>query len=197
MAELEDVLNYAVKALEKAQIPYVIVGGFAAILHGSPRTTSDIDMIVKVEKKQIPILIEAFRQEGFDIMESQITLALNEGANASIFRKDTVIRIDLKAARNYDELEVLQQAKTEHFRDNNIQMASVEQILYGKILYLGDISDLEDEELLDFNDARDFVNVYRTAKKLDLNWLKQKVKNKNLEETLNRLLKKAGKKEDK
>ena len=37
------------KALNKAKVKYVIVGGAAVILHGYLRSTKDLDLIVQLE----------------------------------------------------------------------------------------------------------------------------------------------------
>ena len=191
MAELEITFRKAITALTNADVKYVIVGGLAAILRGSPRNTSDIDVIIENEPNLNGKLIKAFKAQDFEVMESQLKMAIDEGFNTSIFIKDSIIRIDLKIARNSDEYEVIEESETWNFQDIHFPIASVEQILYGKILYLGDIKDLSDDELLDFNDVRDFVNVYQSAKSINMAWLKMKVKKKGLIETFNRILAKA------
>ena len=118
-------------------------------------------------------------------------MAFKENFNTSIFAPDSVIRIDLKVATNEDEMEVLHTSEEKRFQDLVFKIASIEQILYGKILYLGDISDLGDGELLDFNDAKDFVNVYHHAPSVNVEWLKEKARKKGLSLTLNRLLAKV------
>jgi hypothetical protein len=124
-------------------------------------------------------------------MEYQIRTAIKESTNASIFAKNSVIRIDFKIAKNPDEIEVFEHAKTEIFKGLKIRIASVEQILYGKILYLGDISDISDDELLEFNDARDFINVMLSEPSINLDWLTKKVKTKKLYDGFLRLMKKV------
>lgn len=158
---------------------------------GKPRTTTDIDIVIQPSPHIADQLINAFKKGGFDVLEEQIRSAFQEGYNASIYVPNSVIRIDLKLARKLDEREVLEQAKNATYKNTQFKIASVEQILYGKILYLGDISDLEDSELLDFNDAKDFVNVYNTVPTFDIQWLEQKAKQKGLQKTLNRLIKVA------
>lgn len=70
-----------------------------------------------------------------------------------------------------------------------LKVASVEYILLEKIWFLGDISDIPDSELLEFNDIIDFLNVFVINKEsCDLDWLKKKVSLMNLSSTLNRLL---------
>lgn len=191
MAELEITFRKAITALTNAGVKYVVVGGLAAILRGSPRNTSDIDVIIKNEPNLDDKLIKAFKAQDFEVMESQLRMAIDEGFNTSIFIKDSIIRIDLKIARNFDEFEVIEESEKWNYQDVHFPIASVEQILYGKILYLGDIKDLSDDELLDFNDVRDFVNVYQSAKSINMVWLKMKVKKKGLIDTFNRILAKA------
>jgi len=40
------------KALNQADVKYVIVGGLATVLHGYPRFTADIDLVVNLEKQE-------------------------------------------------------------------------------------------------------------------------------------------------
>ena len=200
MAEMKEFFQKVINALETNKIDYVIVGGLAAILNGSARTTSDIDIILSPLLKSGELygsdeytdkIITAFRDAGFDVMENQLRLAFKENFNTSIFAPDSVIRIDLKVATNEDEKEVLHTSEEKRYHDLVFKIASIEQILYGKILYLGNISDLDDEELLDFNDVRDFVNVYHHANSVNVDWLKGKARKKGLSITLNRLLAKV------
>ena len=46
MAEMFNFLKVTIILLDKHEIDCVIVGGLAAILNGSARTTSDIDIII-------------------------------------------------------------------------------------------------------------------------------------------------------
>jgi len=46
----------AVKALEtftQCEMPYVIVGGAALVLHGIPRSTLDVDIVIPAERETI------------------------------------------------------------------------------------------------------------------------------------------------
>ena len=40
------------KALNQAKVEYVVVGGLATILHGYPRFTADIDLVVNLEQAE-------------------------------------------------------------------------------------------------------------------------------------------------
>lgn len=41
--ELRTFFTYVIQVLEKNDIPYMVVGGFAAVFYGEPRFTIDVD----------------------------------------------------------------------------------------------------------------------------------------------------------
>lgn len=188
MADLEEALIKTVAVLNDLSIPYVVVGGMAAIHRGSPRTTSDIDVIMSIGPGDGDRLIDAFTNAGYIVLEEQLRLVFLEGHNASIYLPSSVIRVDIKVARKPDEAEVIAQAEDATYKGLSFKIATVEQVLYGKVMYLGDVSDLDDDELLDFNDARDFVSVFQSASRVDIDWVRCKTRAIGLEQTLDRLL---------
>lgn len=189
MAEFLDILTRLIQALKKAELKYVIVGGLAAIIRGRPRTTMGIDLIIEENLVKAKIFLNHLKKNNFDVMDDQILMAFNEKTNATIFDKNSVIRLDLKIAYKKDEQEVLAQAQHIIFKGVELEIASIEQILYGKILYLGDISDVSRSDLLNFNDVLDFIAVFKRSSNIDIEWLKTKVTKINLIETLEKLLK--------
>ena len=53
------------KALNKAKVKYVVVGGTAVVLHGYPRFTEDLDLIVFLEEKNLERVFSAFKVAGY------------------------------------------------------------------------------------------------------------------------------------
>jgi hypothetical protein len=53
------------RLLNEHDIRYVIVGGIAVILHGSPRLTADLDIIIDLEPMSARRAIEALQTAGF------------------------------------------------------------------------------------------------------------------------------------
>lgn len=53
------------KALNKARIKYVVVGGTAVVLHGYPRYTEDLDLIVLLEEKNLDKFFETLKAIGY------------------------------------------------------------------------------------------------------------------------------------
>ncbi len=191
MGEFENLVTRVIHILNDLQMNYVVVGGFAVIFHGRSRTTTDLDLILENDPSKFNLFLAALKSANFDVMENQIQIAIKEGTNISIFDNESMLRVDLKLSRGSDEKEVLQQAIEESFKGLRIRVAPVEQVLYGKILYLGDISDIPDAEMLSYNDIVDFLTVFRRHKDMNLNWLKSKAAARGLDITFERLLKLA------
>ena len=53
------------RALNDAGARYVVVGGFAVVLHGHARLTADIDLIVDLEREEALKVIGALSRRGF------------------------------------------------------------------------------------------------------------------------------------
>ena len=53
------------KALNKAKVKYVVVGGAAVVLHGYPRLTKDLDLIVFLEARNLEKLFSALKSADY------------------------------------------------------------------------------------------------------------------------------------
>lgn len=62
--------------LEHLGIPYFIGGSLAGILYGEYRTTNDVDIIAAVNRRHIPLLINALADD-FYIHDAEIELAID------------------------------------------------------------------------------------------------------------------------
>src|SRR5919204_2451273 len=68
MAGVAAVLGDAVEALDRNEIPYVLIGGLASSLLGRPRTTRDADLLVK--REDALRALEALADAGFETEET-------------------------------------------------------------------------------------------------------------------------------
>jgi hypothetical protein len=61
---VESVERYiqVLKALEAERVEYILIGGIAVILHGLPRFTEDIDILMKVDEENVERLKRALRR---------------------------------------------------------------------------------------------------------------------------------------
>lgn len=65
MADLFDELNKLISSLEKNDIEYAVCGGLALTIHGFPRATFDIDILIQEDSLEKAFKIVA--EEGYDI----------------------------------------------------------------------------------------------------------------------------------
>jgi hypothetical protein len=62
--------------LDRLEIPYVVGGAVAAIVHGEYRMTRDLDVVLSLSPRHVPALIAGLR-DGFTFLPSDITDALD------------------------------------------------------------------------------------------------------------------------
>lgn len=189
MAEIISILSRIENIFNEIQLDYVIVGGLAAIIKGRARTTTDIDLIIENDSEKINRFLERLKENNFEVLDEQVKWAFKENTNASIFDKLSVMRLDIKIAKKSIDKEALDKKIFEPYKDLTLKVASVEYILLDKIWFLGDISDIPDSELLEYNDVLDFLNVYLNNKeKCNFAWLEKRIASMNLSSTLHRLI---------
>ncbi|TFG16975.1 MAG: hypothetical protein EU530_11265 [Promethearchaeota archaeon] len=189
MAEIKDILVRIGEIFDEINLNYVIVDGLAAIIRGKPRTTMDIDVIIEDNEPKINLLLGKLKTRDFDVLDEQIKLAFQSGVNASIFDELSPMRLDVKIARKPIDIAVLNSAESHDYFGVTVKIASLNFILLGKIWFLGDISDVAETEFLEYNDIKDFINVYlENEEQVDMFWLENEVEKLKLSSTLARIL---------
>lgn len=90
-------------ALDKAKVPYAIVGGYAVALHGATRGTVDVDVVIRWSIKNLRGAEKAFRQMG---LVSRIPITAE---NVFHFREEYIQNRNLIAWNFYHASNPLQQ----------------------------------------------------------------------------------------
>lgn len=70
--------------LEALDIPYVVIGGFAATMYGITRATYDIDILVNMEEEHIQALAEAYPLPRYYADPEQMKSAIELGSSFNI-----------------------------------------------------------------------------------------------------------------
>lgn len=65
--------------LNKHEVRFVVVGGYAVVFHGYPRFTGDIDIFYKAEGENIKALLTALQEFGFDFPELTVSELSKKG----------------------------------------------------------------------------------------------------------------------
>jgi len=110
-------LNHLLKRLLESKIDFVLIGGYAAVLHGSSQVTQDIDICAVISDENIDDLhiIQEVRPIGtFDrIKEKAVTISLF-GHSCKVISLEDLIEVKRSMTRPKDkatlrELEALAQ----------------------------------------------------------------------------------------
>ena len=59
----QELLSKLVDFLDQARIPYMLTGSIASSLHGEPRSTHDVDVVVVLDPESITKLLGAFSEK--------------------------------------------------------------------------------------------------------------------------------------
>ena len=188
MAEIDNILSRLEIIFKATKLKYVIVGAIAVIHYGHVRATQDIDIIIEDDYSKISQFLGLLKVYEFEVLDDQFKIAYQEKTNFSIFDKNSFLRLDIKVADRKREHEVLSHAKKEKILGKDLFIAPLEYVLIGKLIYMGLIDDIPNSELLEYQDAVDFLTLFHANKEtVDITFLNNKAKQIGLKTTLDKL----------
>jgi len=114
------------RSLNKNRVKYLLIGGMAAVLYGSPRLTKDIDILIEPTLENASRLLKALKEIGF------VTVELTNA--------DKMVKNEITIFKDYIRLDVLTKIKGIDFLKawNNKVIKRIE----GTKLYLMNLDDL-------------------------------------------------------
>jgi len=142
----ENFVIRSIKALNECNIEYVIIGGLTAIKYGRPRSTMDIDVIVRITPKQrklIEALIHAFNRYDLELDLINLEASLLHGDHVPVFDKSSPYRIDLKTVNDKLDMSSLKNRRIAGFFGVETWIESPEDLIIAKLVY-GEQQDEED-----------------------------------------------------
>ena len=144
-------LNYLQSVFASFQshdVRYVVIGGIAAVLHGVPRATFDLDILIEATAPNAERLLQALRQAGFgtaDLVDAQGILA-NE---ITVFNDR--VRIDvLTSTPGLTFQEAWSRRETMDYQGQKFYVASRQDLMASKRA-AGRPRDLEDVRILELD----------------------------------------------
>ena len=96
MRTIDEILKVVCIFLDEHEIDYVIVGGFAVLFYGNPRTTMDIDYVIQLVEENIPELIKFLQDNSFHADEYDMRTAIKERSHCTVEDKETMFRLDIR-----------------------------------------------------------------------------------------------------
>jgi hypothetical protein len=88
------VLVQIVRAFERLDIDYVVVGSVASSIHGEYRASGDIDIIADLELRHVSALVEILKDE-FYVDGQTIRRAIEHGRSFNIIHLTAIFKVDI------------------------------------------------------------------------------------------------------
>lgn len=93
--ELKAFFTYIIEVLESLGIPYMVVGGFAAIFYGEPRLTLDVDIVVDMKPDDVGLFVKAFPISDYYVSEEGIRDSLRRRYPFNVIQPTTGAKVDM------------------------------------------------------------------------------------------------------
>jgi hypothetical protein len=93
--DLRAFFAFVVEVLDRLDIPYMVVGGFAAIVLGEPRFTIDVDIVADMKQKHVRAFVAAFPIPNYYASEEGIRDSLQRRYPFNVIHTSTGAKIDL------------------------------------------------------------------------------------------------------
>lgn len=100
--ELPDPIEVAAsitRTLEALGVRYLIGGSLASSVHGEPRSTNDVDLLVDFSAEHIQPFVEAIRADYY-VSEPAVQEAIRSGHHFNVIHMDAAVKVDLFLAGN-------------------------------------------------------------------------------------------------
>jgi len=124
---IDAVLADVVRILDSARLPYVTIGGTASWVHGRPRSSGDIDLLVR--PSDAPRALEALAEHGFD------TELTDEHWLYKAFRDNVLVDVLFRSSGDiFLDDEMLARSRVESFRGLRLRLVPAEDLLVIKAL---------------------------------------------------------------
>ncbi len=138
------------RSFQRHEVRYIVIGGVASVIHGVPRTTFDLDILIDATPDNARNLLEALLDARFGTASLTDTEELL--SNEITIFKDRV-RIDVQTSTPGLEFkEAWKRRKVVEYQGQTFYIASLEDLIASKKAAGRDI-DLEDVRLLELSDA--------------------------------------------
>ena len=129
--------------LGRAGLSYMIIGGQAVLLYGTPRMTKDIDITLGVDIGSLGAVVQAVKSIGAEIIPDDFESFAERTYVLPTMEKESGIRIDFVFSFTPYERQAIARATPAWLGGTKVMFAAVEDVIVHKI-FAGRARDLED-----------------------------------------------------
>lgn len=140
-----DLLGRLTRALAERQLPFVVVGGQAVLLHGEPRLTQDIDITLAASPERLDDALTVCDALGLMPLPEDLREFVSETFVLPAADHATGIRVDMIFSNTEFEQSAVSRAELVQIAGVQVPFASAEDLLLLK-LFAGRPRDVEDAD---------------------------------------------------
>lgn len=143
-----------VRLLEELGVPYVIGGSLASSVHGTMRSTGDVDFVVDLRPEHVQPFVRALAKE-FYLSETRIMHSVKHGGSFNVIALEQMFKVDFFVAKD-KPFESSQLSRGEALRvspaqDDRVKVSTPEDVVVAKLIWYrkgGEVSDRQWEDVL-------------------------------------------------
>ena len=158
---IENLIKQIAYNLDKNQIPYMIIGGQAVLLYGTPRMTRDIDITLGIDTDKYPLIEGICKKIRLKILPKSPKSFVQRTKVLPAEDTKLRLRVDFIFSDTPYERQAINRAARVKIRDYSVRFASVEDLIIHK-MFAGRAIDLEDVKNV----------LIKQQKKVDIKYIK-------------------------
>ena len=139
----EDLIARIARELKRADLPYMIIGGQAVLLYGTPRMTKDIDITLGVDIGHLESILPALDAMDLEIIPEDFRSFAEKTSVLPTRDSGSGIRVDFIFSFTPYERQAISRSRAVLLSGTNVMFASAEDVIIHKI-FAGRPRDLED-----------------------------------------------------
>lgn len=170
--------------LEELGVRYQLGGSLASSVHGLPRQTNDVDLVVDLVPAQVPALAERLGGDYY-FDADRLRDAIRRRASCNLLHLATGVKVDLfvKGAGAYDEEELSRSVRLSVGGRSVVAVKSAEDTILRKLLWYRLGREVSERQ---WSDVENVLRVRRDD--LDLSYLRRWAEELEIADLLERLL---------
>ena len=140
---IEKLIKNIARHLDKDKIPYMIIGGQAVLLYGTPRLTRDIDITLGIDTDKFPIVRKLCKKLKLKILPKNAEDFVRDTKVLPVEERKLRIRVDFIFSFTPYEGQAIQRARKVLIDGYLVRFAACEDVIIHK-LFAGRAIDEED-----------------------------------------------------
>ena len=132
-----DLLIRLADEFDRMRVDYFVTGSMATIFYGEPRLTNDVDVVVKLELKNLPHFSKSFPEEDFYCSPQMIESAVRTRRQFNIIHPASGLKADVIVSdqSTFNQSRFSRRIRRKVAGEKAVWFASPEDVILKKLLY--------------------------------------------------------------